>query len=63
MKCEEFEVIGLDAERDASLSDAQRAAAVEHVSSCSHCAALQDRSKRLESTGAYLPARARLGCV
>lgn len=42
MKCEEFEAIGLDAERDASLSDAQRAAAVEHASSCSHCAALQD---------------------
>jgi hypothetical protein len=42
MKCEEFEAIGLDAERDASLSEAERAAAREHVNSCSRCAALQD---------------------
>jgi hypothetical protein len=42
MNCEEFESIGLDAERDDSLSGAQRAAAAEHLSSCARCAALQD---------------------
>ena len=42
MNCEEFEASGLDAERDVSLSDAQRAAAAEHVSSCARCAALRD---------------------
>jgi anti-sigma factor RsiW len=42
MNCEEFESIGLDAERDASLSGAQRVAAAEHLSSCARCAALQD---------------------
>lgn len=42
MNCEEFEVIGLDAERDDSLSDAQRVAAAEHLSSCARCAVLQD---------------------
>jgi len=42
MKCEEFESIGLDAGRDASLSELQRVAAREHTSSCSRCAALQD---------------------
>lgn len=42
MKCEEFEAIGLDAERDSSLSEAERAAAREHAATCSHCAALQD---------------------
>jgi hypothetical protein len=42
MKCEEFEMIGLDAERDASLSEVQRVAAREHASMCSQCAALQD---------------------
>ena len=31
MKCEEFEAIGLDAERDSSLSEADRAAAREHA--------------------------------
>jgi hypothetical protein len=41
MNCEEFEAIGLDAERDASLNGAQRAAAAEHLSSCARCAALQ----------------------
>jgi anti-sigma factor RsiW len=45
MKCEEFEDIGLDAERDSSLSEAERAAAREHAASCSHCAALQDSSE------------------
>src|SRR6266446_3301207 len=42
MKCEEFEAIGLDAERDASLSEVERGAAREHASTCSRCAALQD---------------------
>jgi hypothetical protein len=42
MTCEEFEAIGLDAERDASLSEVERAAAREHASTCSRCAALQD---------------------
>jgi hypothetical protein len=42
MTCEEFEAIGLDAERDASLSEMERAAAHEHASTCSRCAALQD---------------------
>jgi hypothetical protein len=42
MNCEEFELIGLDAERDATLSEAARAAAREHSSTCSRCAALQD---------------------
>lgn len=42
MTCEEFEAIGLDAERDTSLSEVERAAAREHASTCSRCAALQD---------------------
>lgn len=42
MKCEEFEAIGLDAGRDSSLSETERAAAREHAASCSRCAALQD---------------------
>src|SRR2546421_2878004 len=42
MNCEEFGVMGLDAERDATLSEAQRAAAREHACRCSRCAALQD---------------------
>jgi hypothetical protein len=42
MNCEEFEAMGLDAERDASLTEAERAAAREHASACSRCAALQD---------------------
>ena len=42
MNCEEFEAIGLDAERDASLNEANRAAAREHAAACPHCAALQD---------------------
>jgi hypothetical protein len=42
MNCEQFEAIGLDAERDASLSEVERAAAREHASTCSRCAALQD---------------------
>jgi hypothetical protein len=42
MTCEEFEAIGLGAERDASLSEVERVAAREHASTCSRCAALQD---------------------
>ena len=42
MKCEEFEAIGLDAERDTSLSPVERAEAREHAATCSRCAALQD---------------------
>ena len=53
MKCEEFEAIGLDAERDSSLSEGQRAAAREHAATCSHCAALQDS---WEAAGAELRA-------
>ena len=50
MTCDEFEGIGLDAERDSSLTDAQRAAAIEHTASCSGCAALRNswEAARLE---------------
>ena len=51
MKCEEFEQMGLDAARDTSLSEVERAAAREHASACSHCAALQDS---WNATGAAL---------
>ena len=42
MKCEEFEEIGLDAERDGALSELERAAAREHAGACSRCAALEE---------------------
>jgi hypothetical protein len=42
MNCEEFQTMGLDAERDGSRSVLERVAAHEHASSCSRCAALQD---------------------
>jgi hypothetical protein len=42
MTCEEFEAIGLHVERDASLSEAERSSAREHVDSCPRCAALLD---------------------
>src|SRR5713226_6495064 len=42
MTCEEFEAIGLDAERAVTLGETERAAAREHASTCSRCAALQD---------------------
>jgi len=50
MTCNEFEELGLGAERDASLSDTQRAAAAAHAASCSRCAALRDswEATRLE---------------
>jgi anti-sigma factor RsiW len=66
MNCEEFEAIGLDAERDASLNEIERAAAREHASTCSRCAALQDswqaagvelRALAEETTLAQAPAR------
>ena len=50
MTCDEFEAIGLDAERDPSLTNAQRAAAAAHAASCSRCAALRNswEATRLE---------------
>jgi len=42
MKCEEFEAMGLEAGRDASLSEAERMAAAEHVNACPRCAALEN---------------------
>jgi hypothetical protein len=66
MKCEEFEAIGLDAERDSSRSEGERAAAREHAATCSHCAALQDsweaagielRAFAEDTAGAQAPAR------
>jgi hypothetical protein len=42
MKCEEFEAIGLDAGRDGTLSELERAAAREHAGTCPRCAALQE---------------------
>src|SRR5881275_342360 len=42
MNCEEFEMIGLDAERDSTLSGVERVAAREHANTCSRCAALQE---------------------
>jgi hypothetical protein len=53
MKCEEFDANGLDAERDASLSELERAAAREHAGACSRCAALQDswQTARVELKG------------
>jgi hypothetical protein len=41
MNCQEFELIGLGIERDAAADAAERAAAEEHTSTCSRCAALQ----------------------
>jgi hypothetical protein len=42
MNCEEFETLGLDAERNRALSQGERAALEEHASTCSRCAALDD---------------------
>ena len=41
MKCEEFEALGLDAGRSASLSEVERLAAAKHVDECPRCAALE----------------------
>jgi len=66
MKCEEFEVIGLDGGRDASVSEAERAAAADHANSCARCAALlaswqearaELRALAEESAGVQAPAR------
>lgn len=50
MNCIEFEEIGLDAERNASLTEAQRVAAAGHAASCPRCGALRDswEATRLE---------------
>lgn len=50
MTCNEFEEMGLDAGRDPSLTEAQRASAAAHAVSCPRCAALRDswESTRLE---------------
>lgn len=53
MKCEEFEDIGLDTERNASLTEAERTAAQMHAGTCPRCAALQDS---WQATGAELRA-------
>ena len=42
MTCNEFEELGLDAGRNASLTEAQRDAAAAHAVSCPRCAALRD---------------------
>ena len=42
MTCDEFEAMGLDAERDPSLSEGERIAAAKHVNSCPRCAALEN---------------------
>ena len=66
MKCEEFEAMGLDAERDAGLSAMERSAAREHAGTCPRCASLHDSwlAARVElhafadsSAGAETPAR------
>jgi hypothetical protein len=50
MTCEEFERVGWDAERDASLSAEERAAAFEHAAHCPVCAAMEDswRAAKME---------------
>ena len=53
MTCDEFEAIGLDAERDAPLTQAQRTAAAGHAASCPRCGALRDswEAARIELRG------------
>jgi hypothetical protein len=50
MTCEEFERVGWDAERDASLSAEERAAALAHAADCPACAAMEDswRAAKME---------------
>ncbi len=66
MTCDEFEAIGLDAERDASLTETQRAEAAAHVASCTRCSALRVsweaarielRSLAVATAGMNAPAR------
>jgi hypothetical protein len=40
MKCEEFEILGLDSQRDGSISSDGRERALQHVRVCGRCAAL-----------------------
>jgi hypothetical protein len=42
MKCEEFEIYGMNADGDGSLTELERVAARQHAGNCSHCASLQD---------------------
>jgi hypothetical protein len=42
MNCEEFEIVGIDTDRDLGLTAAQREAAEEHAWNCPRCAALQE---------------------
>ncbi|MGB2590942.1 MAG: hypothetical protein WBG02_10405 [Candidatus Acidiferrum sp.] len=42
MNCEQVEAIVLDLDRDDSLDSSERAAALDHVSHCPRCAALQE---------------------
>ena len=66
MKCEEFEAMGLDVGRDASLTEAERIAAAKHVNSCPRCAALENswqvarlelRALAVDTVTAQTPAR------
>ena len=58
MTCDEFEAIGLDAGRAASLTEAQRDAAAAHASSCSQCAVrLELRSLAQMTSTLDAPAR------
>ena len=66
MTCDEFDTIGWDAQSNASLTDAERAAAAEHAVLCTRCAALWNswEATRLElrslaqlTTTAEAPAR------
>jgi hypothetical protein len=66
MTCDEFEAMGWDAQRNASLTDAQRAAAEEHALLCARCATVENswEATRLElrslaqlTTTAEAPAR------
>jgi anti-sigma factor RsiW len=40
MNCEEFEIVGLDSQRDGSMSDDSRQRAMQHARVCGRCAAL-----------------------
>jgi hypothetical protein len=66
MTCDEFEAMGWDAQSNASLTDAQRAAVAEHALLCTRCATLRNpwEAARLElrslaqlTTTAEAPAR------
>src|ERR1700732_4132560 len=40
MNCEEFEIVGLDSQRDGSMSEDGRQRALQHARVCGRCAAL-----------------------